>query len=189
MRINNQITASSVRLIDENGKQLGVVDLDKALQIAGERLLDLVEVAPDSKPIVCKLLDYGKHAFLEKKKRHESKTRQRRTLVKEVKFRMSTGESDYRIKLRNIGRFLEAGDKVKVSIWFRGREIVHHRLASKVIDRLKDDLEGKAVLESEPLLEGKRMNLMFAPVKAKPKDSNGAAGANGAAPPAAAKDG
>ena len=178
MRINKQITVPSVRLIDEKGQQVGVVKLEEALQIASEKMLDLVEVAPDSRPVVCKLLDYGKHAYQEKKKRNISKARQRQTLVKEVKFRMSTAVNDYQVKLRNIERFLAAGDKVKVSIWFRGREIVHSHLSGRLINRLKDDLVDKASLVSEPQIEGKRMNLMFSPRSSRTRQP--AAAGNGA---------
>ncbi|MCY4325547.1 MAG: translation initiation factor IF-3 [Betaproteobacteria bacterium] len=191
MRINKQITVPSVRLIDEKGQQVGVIKLEQALQIASEKMLDLVEVAPDSKPVVCKLLDYGKHAYQEKKKRNISKSRQRQSLVKEVKFRMSTGANDYQVKLRNIERFLAAGDKVRVSIWFRGREIVHSHLAGNLVNRLKDDLAETANLISEPQIEGKRMNLMFAPqnnTKSPVRSGNGSK-ANGASKEAAAANG
>ena len=182
MRINRQITVPSVRLIDDQGKQVGVVRLEEALQIASEKMLDLVEVAPDSRPVVCKLLDYGKHTYQEKKKRNTAKARQRQSLIKEVKFRMSTADNDYQVKLRNIERFLAAGDKVRVSIWFRGREIVHSRLSERLISRLKNDLAEKASLVSEPQIEGKRMNLMFAPCKSRqPAAAGNGSGANGSA--------
>lgn len=167
-----------MRLIDEAGSQLGVVKLEQAMELAAEKKLDLVEVAPDSKPSVCKLLDYGKHTYQEKKKRNVAKNRQHQSLVKEIKFRMATGESDYMVKLRRIKEFLNDGDKVKISIWFRGREIVHHRLASKLTDRLKKDLEKVAVVEMEPVLEGKRMNLQFGPLRSQSiaKNLNGTTG-------------
>ena len=165
MRTNNKITASPVLLIDEVGKQLGVVDLAKALSLARTRKLDLVEVAPSNKPAVCKLLDYGKHAYKEKKKRAEARSRQKQILVKEVKFRASTGKGDFEIKKRKIERFLAAGDKVKVSLWFRGREIVHQRLGHKVLERLCEELVDIAQVEGKPTLEGKRLQLLFSPSK------------------------
>lgn len=166
-----------------------MVQLEKALSLANARQLDLVEVAPGSRPSVCKLLDYGKHSYQEKKKKAVARSRQKHSLIKEVKFRIATGEGDYQVKKRKIIHFLGAGDKVKLSLWFRGREIVHQRLGHKMINRLCEDLAEIALPEGQSSLEGKRLHRVLAPIK-NPAGTEKAAGNSVTAskkPPAPAK--
>ncbi len=163
LKVNREITVPEVRLIDSEGKQVGVVSLERALTYAEESQLDLVEIMPNVTPSVCKLLDYGKHKYRERKKRHDAKTKQKQTMVKEVKFRLSTGDGDYQTKIRNVMRFLEVGDKVKVSLWFRGREIVKSQRGHLVLERVLKDVEHIADVEQESKLEGKRLQMMLAP--------------------------
>jgi len=165
-----------VRLIDADGKQVGVVSLEHALSCAEQSFLDLVEIMPNETPSVCKLLDYGKHKYRERKKRHEARSKQKQIMVKEVKFRLSTSKGDYETNLRNAVRFLEAGDKVKISLWLRGREIVKSEMAKKVLDRVAEDLSELADVEQASKLEGKRLQMMLTPKR----DRNKAKQANNA---------
>ncbi len=166
-RINDEITADEVRLVDEEGEQVGIVPLDEALKMASEKSLDLAEISPDAEPPVCRIMDYGKHLFALKQKQKESKKKQRKTQVKEIKFRPGTDVGDYQIKLRNLKRFLEAGDKTKVTLRFRGREMAHQELGLQLLQRVAVDLEDLSIVEQEPNAEGRTMVMVLAPKKRK----------------------
>ena len=163
MRINGEITAREVRLIGVDNAQLGIVSLDAAIQMAGEADTDLVEIAPTAEPPVCRLMDFGKFKYRESKKRHEAKTKQKQVQVKEVKFRPGTDEGDYQIKMRNLLRFLEEGDKAKVTLRFRGREMAHQEFGVRLLERVRDDLGEIATVEQFPKLEGRQMVMVVAP--------------------------
>ncbi len=154
-----------VRLIDAEGKQVGIIPTARAQVYADEAALDLVEIVRNETPTrsVCKLLDYGKHKYRENKKRHEARVKQKQIMVKEVKFRLSTGAADYETKIGNVKRFLERGDKVKVSLWFRGREIVKSKLGYETMERVAADVADMAVVEQDSKLEGKRLLMMLVP--------------------------
>lgn len=154
-----------MRLIAEDGAQVGIVPIAEAMQAAKEATLDLVEIAPDAEPPVCRLMNYGKHLFEEKKKRTEARKKQRQSQVKEVKIRPNTEDNDYQVKLRAVKRFLEAGDKAKVTLRFKGREMAHHQLGMQILRRMQGDLTGEAVVEQEPKLEGRQMIMVLAPTK------------------------
>lgn len=161
-RINHQITSREVLLIDADSEQLGEVPLSKALAIAADAGLDLVEVSPHANPPVCRVMDYGKYQYQQKKK-HTSKPKNIK--LKEIKLRPVTEEGDYQVKLRNLKRFIEQGDKVKVTIRFRGREITHQELAVRVFDRLKKDVAEIAVIEQSPKMEGRQMVMVLGAIK------------------------
>ncbi|MBT8149982.1 MAG: translation initiation factor IF-3 [Gammaproteobacteria bacterium] len=163
--INEAIDAKEVRLIDANGEQVGVVPLEDALTRAREASLDLVQLAGDSDPLVCKIMDYGKHLFDLKKKRAASKKKQKQTQLKEIKFRPGTEEGDYKIKLRNLTRFLEAGDKAKVTLRFRGREMAHQEIGMALLKRVEADLAELGNVEQFPKMEGRQMSMVIAPKK------------------------
>ena len=163
MRLNEDIEASLVRLVNYDGVQIGIVDLQQALDLAREKTLDLVEISPDAEPPVCKIMDYGKHVFDLKKKTALQRKKQKQTQVKEMKFRPGTDEGDYQIKLRNVIRFLENGDKAKVTLRFRGREMAHQDLGIAMVKRIEDDLQEIAQVEQYPKLEGRQMTMVFAP--------------------------
>ena len=152
-------------MIGVEGEQLGVVPLSVALSKAEEAEVDLVEIAPQAKPPVCRLMDYGKFKYQEAKKAHEAKLKQKQIQVKEVKFRPGTEEADYQVKLRNLVRFLTEGDKAKVTLRFRGREMVHQDIGRRLLDRVSQDLATHGVVEQNPLMEGKQMVMVFAPKK------------------------
>jgi translation initiation factor IF-3 len=139
--VNGEISALEVRLVGEEGEQLGIVSLREALAAAEDAGLDLVEIAPMAKPPVCKLMDFGKFKYQEQKKAHEARLKQKQVQVKEVKLRPGTDENDYQIKLRNLKRFLEDGDKCKVTLRFRGREMAHQDIGMRQLERVKADLE------------------------------------------------
>ncbi|MDD9990860.1 MAG: translation initiation factor IF-3 [Rhodospirillales bacterium] len=160
-RVNDDIQAASVRLIDQNGGQVGVVAVERALELADETGLDLVEVAPDAEPPVCKLLDFGKYKYEAQKKASEARKKQKTIDIKEVKFRPGIDEADYDVKLRNIRRFLDEGDKVKVTMRFRGREMVHQNIGMNVLMRVRDDLEDLAKVEQMPKMEGRQMTMVM----------------------------
>nr|WP_301669021.1 translation initiation factor IF-3 [Neisseria benedictiae] len=164
-RINGEITAKEVRLISESGEQLGVVSVREALAMAEGQDVDLVEISPTAKPPVCKLMDYGKYKYQQAKKRDEAKKNQKQVQIKEIKFRPGTDEGDYQIKMRNINRFLADGDKVKVTLRFRGREMAHQQLGAQLLERVKEDLAEVAQIESFPKMEGRQMVMMIAPKK------------------------
>jgi len=165
VRRNEEINAPQLRVIAADGSQAGVMSRYDALQMASAAELDLVEVSPTAEPPVVRIMDYGKFLFEQNKKAHSAKRKQKQIQVKEVKFRPGTGESDYQIKLRNLTRFLTEGDKAKVTLRFRGREMVHQDLGRKLLDRVSHDLAPHAVVEQNPLLEGKQMVMVFAPKK------------------------
>lgn len=152
-----------MRLIGRDGEQIGVVPLQIAQSKAEEAELDLVEIVPNSSPPVCRVMDYGKFLFEQNKKRQAAKKKQKQIHVKEVKFRPGTDEGDYLVKLRNLVKFLSNGDKVKVTLRFRGRELVHQELGSKMLDRIKKDLEDHGAVEQFPKLEGRQMVMVLAP--------------------------
>jgi translation initiation factor IF-3 len=164
-RVNDDIDSPQVRLIDEEGGQLGVVTNTEARQLASERGFDLVEIAPNAEPPVCRLMDYGKFLFQANKKRSEARKKQQNVTVKEVKFRPGTEEGDYQTKLRNLRRFLDHGDKTKVTMWFRGREMRHQELGLKLLQRVEADLDEMAKVEQMPKLEGRRMSMVLTPRK------------------------
>ena len=165
MRRNEEINAPQLRVIAADGSQAGVMSRYDALQMASAAELDLVEVSPTAEPPVVRIMDYGKFLFEQNKKAHSAKRKQKQIQVKEVKFRPGTGESDYQIKLRNLTRFLTEGDKAKVTLRFRGREMVHQDIGRKLLDRVSGDLAPHAVVEQNPLMEGKQMVMVFAPKK------------------------
>ena len=156
-----------MRLIGADGNQVGIVSLDEALEAADQATLDLVEIVPTAEPPVCRVMDYGKFLFDEKKQRQEAKKKQKQVHVKEVKFRPGTDEGDYKVKLRNLVRFLEDGDKAKVTIRFRGREHAHRELGLKVLERVEADLEELAQVEQRPQMEGRQMIMVLSPKKKK----------------------
>lgn len=166
-RLNREITAPEVRLVGPNNEQLGVASLMDALRQAGELDVDLVEIAATAVPPVCRLMDYGKFKYQEQKKAAEAKSKQKVIEVKEVKFRPGTDDGDYNIKLRNIRRFLEDGDKCKITLRFRGREITHQELGLAMLQRMRTDLGDSIVVEQFPKLEGRQMIMMIAPGKRK----------------------
>lgn len=168
-RTNQQIEASEVRLIDEEGEQLGITPLEEALEKAAAKQLDLVEISPGAEPPVCRMMDYGKHLFEQKQKQKEQKKKQRQTQVKEIKFRPGTDEGDYQIKLRNLRRFLEAGDKAKVTIRFRGREMAHQEIGRDLLKRIEEDLADHGNVEQQPNMEGRQMIMIVAPGSKKKK--------------------
>lgn len=156
---------SEVRLIDAEGEQVGVVSIDRALEMARYASLDLVEVSPNVKPPVCKILDFGKYKFQQSKKNALQKKKQKQVQVKEMKFRPGTDIGDYQIKLKKVAGFLERGDKVKISLRFRGREMQHKELGMDLLQRVKADLEEVAAVEQEPKFEGRQMMMVLAPKK------------------------
>ncbi|MDA9371755.1 translation initiation factor IF-3 [Porticoccaceae bacterium] len=162
-RLNEDITAPEVRLVGSDGSQVGLVSLQHALEMAQKETLDLVEISPDAEPPVCKLMDYGKHVFDIKKKVALQRKKQKQTQVKEMKFRPGTDEGDYQIKLRNVTRFLENGDKVKVTLRFRGREMAHQELGMVMVKRIEADLIELAQVEQYPKMEGRQMTMVLAP--------------------------
>jgi translation initiation factor IF-3 len=158
-----------VRLIDEKNEQLGVLTTDAARQIAIERELDLVEVAPQANPPVCRLMDYGRFRFDARKREQESRRKQAGSRLKQMNFRPKIGDHDYQTKLKRVREFLVDGDKVKVTIWFRGREMVHQDIGRKILERMANDLADVAHVERTPLLEGKNMSQIMGPL-AKPAE-------------------
>jgi len=151
--------------VDAEGEQKGVVETRDALAQAEEAGMDLVEVAPDADPPVCRIMDYGKYIFDQNKKRQAAKKKQKQTQIKEVKFRPGTDEGDYKVKLRNLTRFLEQGDKGKVTLRFRGREMAHQELGKQLLERIAADLDEIATVEQMPKMEGRQMVMVIAPRK------------------------
>ncbi|MBK9953821.1 MAG: translation initiation factor IF-3 [Rhodocyclaceae bacterium] len=164
-RINDEITAPEVRLVGAEGEQLGIVNIRAALQMAEEAELDLVEIAPLAKPPVCKVMDFGKYKYQEAKRAHEAKLKQKQVQVKEVKFRPGTDEGDYQIKLRNLIKFLQEGDKTKITLRFRGREMAHQEFGMRMLERIKGDLTDVAQVEQFPKMEGRQLIMVLAPTK------------------------
>ncbi len=164
MRINDQIRASDVRLIDDQNNQLGVVPVDRARTIALERELDLVEVAPQSSPPVCRLMDYGKFKFEALKKEKDARRKHNVIKIKEMKLRPKIGQHDFHTKYQSVRAFLAGGDKVKLTIMFRGRELVHQEIGKNLLDRMANDLKDVGTIERMPLVEGRNMVMIMAPV-------------------------
>ena len=156
-----------MRLIGNDSEPLGVVKLPEALRLAEESELDLVEIAPTAEPPVCRVMDYGKFKYQEATKAHEAKLKQKVIQVKEVKFRPGTDDGDYNVKLRNLVKFLEDGDKTKITLRFRGRELAHQEIGARMLERLKADLEPYGQVEQFPKMEGRQMVMVLSPVKKK----------------------
>ena len=165
-RINEEITAPEVRLTGADGEQLGIVSISEAMRIAADAGFDLVEISATAKPPVCKVMNYGKFLFEKSKALKEQKKKQKQVQIKELKFRPGTDEGDYQVKLRNLRRFLEGGDKTKITLRFRGREMAHQDLGVNLLNRIKEDLADLAQCESFPTkAEGRQMVMVLAPVK------------------------
>ena len=156
-----------IRLQGVEGEQLGIVSVRAALQMAEEAGVDLVEIAPTAKPPVCRIMDYGKFKYQEQKRAHEAKLKQKQVQVKEIKLRPGTDENDYQIKLRNMMRFLDEGDKVKVTLRFRGREMAHQEFGMRQLERIRADVDAIGAVEQMPKMEGRQMIMIIAPAKKK----------------------
>ncbi len=165
IRINEQIRISPVRLIDDEGGQVGIVSIEEARELADDRGLDLVEVAPEARPPVVKLMDYGKYKYEAQRAAREAKKKQHHVQVKEVKFRPGIEEHDYDFKTRHARRFLEEGNKVKLTMMFRGRQVTHPELGREVLLRVTEDLKEVGKVESRPTFEGRIMSMVLAPIK------------------------
>lgn len=163
LRINEEIRAREVRVTAENGEQLGIMSSRAALELAAERNLDLVEISPNAKPPVCRILDYGKHRYEQQKRQKEVRKKQKVVDVKEVKLRPGIEEHDFNVKLKNAVRFLTAGDKVKVTIMFRGRELSHPEIGQALLEKMADRLTELAIVERKAKLEGRNMIMIVAP--------------------------
>ena len=167
-RINEEITAKEVRLVGFDGEPLGVVSLQEAFEKADAAGVDLVEISPNAEPPVCKVMDFGKFIFEKSKAQKEQKKKHKQIQIKEIKFRPGTDIGDYQVKLRNLTKFLEAGDKAKVTIRFRGREMAHQEIGIDLLNRIKDDLQDIAQVESFPKkVEGRQMIMMLSPIAKK----------------------
>ncbi|NCT67333.1 MAG: translation initiation factor IF-3 [Rhodanobacteraceae bacterium] len=164
-RRNLEIRVPRVRVIGAEGEQVGILSRDEALAMAQDAGLDLVEIQPNGDPPVCRIMDYGKFKFENQKKAHAAKKKQKQVEIKELKFRPVTDIGDYTIKLRNLRRFLEEGDKVKITIRFRGREMTHQELGRAMVDKISADIAEEAVIEQYPRMEGRLMVMMVAPKK------------------------
>ncbi len=162
-RVNEEIRAREVQLIDTNGENKGAIDIQTALGMAEAAGLDLVEIAPNSSPPVCKILDYGKYKFQAQKKAAEARKKQKVVEIKEIKLRPMIDDHDYDVKMRSMRRFFEEGDKVKITLRFRGREMAHQELGYQLLNRVKDDIGSVAKVESEPRFEGRQMVMLLAP--------------------------
>jgi translation initiation factor IF-3 len=171
-RLNEDITAGEVRLIGVDGSQLGIFGIEAAQRVADEQGLDLVEIAPEAKPPVCRVMDYGKFKYEQAIKAKQSRKNQTRVEIKEMKFRPKIDTGDYETKKKHILRFLAAGAKVKVTIMFRGREMAHPELGLNILEKLAEDLKGEAAIENQPKLEGRNMFMLIAPLKKKEKESS-----------------
>ncbi|USZ15892.1 translation initiation factor IF-3 [Moraxella sp. FZFQ2102] len=165
--MNEEIRAKEVRLVKEDGEQLGVVDIQTALKTAADDGLDLVEIVPDAKPPVCKVMDYKRYLYEQKQKAKEAKKNQKQTQVREIKLRPGTEEADYQVKLRKIVEFIEDKDKVKVSIRFRGREMAHQEIGKTQLERIIADTAEIASVEQAPKVEGRQMGMLLGPAKKK----------------------
>jgi translation initiation factor IF-3 len=167
LRINEEIRAREVRVNSADGEQFGIMPLSQALDLAADRHLDLVEIAPKAKPPVCRIMDYGKYQYEQQKREKEARKRQRVIDVKEVKLRIRIEEHDFDVKTKNAIRFLQGGDKVKATIMFRGRELTHPELGEELLNKMADKLQDIAVVERKPKLEGRNMVMIVAPKSAK----------------------
>src|ERR671918_2107534 len=174
-RINERIRVSEVRLVDEDGSQIGVIPTDEALRMATERDLDLVEVAPQSRPPVARLLDYSKYKYEQEQKAKAARKHQQQVNVREIKLRPKIAQHDYETKRGHVERFLKQNDKVKVTIMFRGREQSHPERGRMLLDRLFQDVSGMAIVEQEPLQEGRNMTMLLAPTRAAGQEREAAA--------------
>ncbi len=163
--MNSRILVEEVRLIASNGDQVGVIKTQEALEMAKNEDLDLVEIVPNQKPPVCRIMDYGKYKFTQSKKAHSAKKKQKQTQVKEIKFRPNTEEADYQVKLKSLVKFLGGGDKAKITMRFRGREIAHQTIGRELLDRVQKDLDEHGIVEQMPLFEGRQMVMVIAPKK------------------------
>ena len=162
-RVNGAITATRIRCIDENGEQLGIISVDEAIERADQVGLDLVEVQPNVDPPVCKILDFGKFKYEAQKRANEARKKQKVVDVKEIKLRPNIDEHDYQVKMKNVRKFIEAGDKVKVTLRFRGREMAHQELGAQVLQRVREEMEETTRVESMPKMEGRQMVMVLAP--------------------------
>ena len=160
-----------MRLIDDQNNQLGVLSLDAALRIAGEKGLDLVEVAPQANPPVCRLMDYGRFKYETIRKEKEARHKQKTARLKEMKLRPKVADHDFQTKFKGVRQFLEQGEKVKVTIMFRGREMVHQEIGRKLLDRVAQEAEGLAVVERQPLMEGRNLHMILAPTRKAEKEA------------------
>ncbi len=165
--INGDIRAKEVRLINQDGEQVGVVSLREALAAAEAVQLDLVEIVPNAEPPVCRIMDYGKHVFELKQKQKDAKKKQHQVQIKEIKLRPGTEEADYQVKLKALMRFLEDGDKAKITLRFRGREVAHQELGMKMLQRIEVDLSEFGTVEQHPKMEGRMMSMLIGPKKKK----------------------
>jgi len=163
--VNNRIRVSEIRLIGPEGENLGVSTPEEGMRIATEAGLDLVEISPNANPPVCKVMDFGKFKYEQQKRESEAKKKQKVIDVKEVKFRPNTDTHDYMVKLRNVQRFLEKGDKVKVTLRFRGREMAHQQLGRELLERVAEDVKDLGKVENMPKMEGRQMIMMIGPLK------------------------
>jgi len=165
VRRNDEIEAKEIRVIGSDGEQVGVLSREAALQLASESAMDLVEISPTAVPPVCRIMDFGKFLFETNKKAHAAKRKQKQIQVKEIKFRPGTDKGDYEIKMRNLVRFLEAGDKAKVTLRFRGREMAHQEIGVQLLQKVRQDLEAIGTVEQFPRMEGRQMVMVIAPKK------------------------
>ncbi|PVZ71598.1 translation initiation factor IF-3 [Pelagibaculum spongiae] len=166
-RLNEQVKVPTIRLIGPNGDQIGIVETREALKAARDAGLDLVEISPNAEPPVCRIMDYGKFQFEAKKLKSEQRKKQKQVQLKEIKFRPGTDEGDYQVKLRNLIRFLDEGDKAKITIRFRGREMAHQNLGMQLLNRVEKDLEEYGTVEQRPKLEGRQMVMVLGSKKMK----------------------
>ncbi|NBV75380.1 MAG: translation initiation factor IF-3 [Methylococcaceae bacterium] len=166
-RLNTEITARRVRVIGAEGEQVGVVSINDALQLAYDASLDLVEISPNADPPVCKIMDFGKFQFEQNKKLQAAKKKQKQIQIKEIKFRPGTEEGDYQVKLRSLIKFLNEGDKTKITVRFKGRELTHRELGMDLLKRIEQDLDEHAAVEQFPKLEGRQMVMVMGPKKKK----------------------
>ncbi|MDR0347514.1 MAG: translation initiation factor IF-3 [Coriobacteriales bacterium] len=173
-RINDEIMIDRCRLIGVDGSQLGIFEIDDAQRVADEQGLDLVEIAPDAQPPVCRVMDYGKFKYEQAMKAKQARKNQTRVEIKEMKFRPKIDVGDYETKKKHIVRFLAAGAKVKVTIMFRGREMAHPELGLNILEKLAEDLKGEAIIENQPKLEGRNMFMLIAPLKKREKETSNA---------------
>jgi len=183
VRINERIRVPEVRVIGDDGEQLGVMETREAVRKAREQGLDLVEVAPNAEPPVCRIIDYGKFQYEAKKKANEAKKKQVVITVKEVKFRPGTDDHDYDYRMKHAREWLQDGDKVKATIWFRGREMTHRELGARILEKLEKDLLDVGEVEARPRMEGNQMFIILAPKRHK----GGGGGKSEPAPPAASQ--
>jgi translation initiation factor IF-3 len=170
LRVNGQIRAREVRVIDDDGKMLGVFGVPEAIKLAEERSLDLIEIAPTANPPTCKIMDYGKYKYEQKKKAHEARKNQTIITIKELQLRPRTEQHDLDVKLRHARRFLEDGDKTRIALRFRGRELAHQEIGQELLRRVMDSLKDIAVVETPPKMEGKQMFVLLAPDPVKLKE-------------------